>query len=141
MNRLNFGRLSGTIVDVCRGHGTFLDAGELHAVVTFIQQGGLDRMRAREIDDLKEEQRRLRDVQSDAAGRRITPTRGSSCARHLDPSDILESSTGSSRLVTDQKSAESRQEFSSDHRFVRLFPDLSPGSQSGSNFSATPLMQ
>jgi Zn-finger nucleic acid-binding protein len=67
MNRMNFGRMSGTIVDVCRGHGTFLDSGELHAVVTFIQQGGLDRMRAREIDDLKEEQRRLKDAQSEAA--------------------------------------------------------------------------
>jgi Zn-finger nucleic acid-binding protein len=66
MNRTNFGRLSGTIVDVCRGHGTFLDTGELHAVVTFIQQGGLERMRAREIDDLKDEQRRLREAQSDA---------------------------------------------------------------------------
>jgi Zn-finger nucleic acid-binding protein len=66
MNRMNFGKLSGTIVDVCRGHGTFLDAGELHAVVTFIQQGGLERMRAREIDNLKEEQRRLREAQSDA---------------------------------------------------------------------------
>jgi Zn-finger nucleic acid-binding protein len=69
MNRTNFGRLSGTIVDVCRGHGTFLDTGELHAVVTFIQQGGLDRMRQREIADLKEEQRRLREVQTDAARR------------------------------------------------------------------------
>ena len=59
MNRLNFGRLSGTIVDVCRGHGTFLDAGELHAIVRFIQGGGLDRARQRQIDDLKEEQRRL----------------------------------------------------------------------------------
>jgi Zn-finger nucleic acid-binding protein len=70
MNRINFGRLSGTIVDVCRGHGTFLDTGELHAVVAFIQQGGLERMRAREIDDLKEEQRRLKEAQSDAAWQR-----------------------------------------------------------------------
>ena len=36
MNRLNFGRLSGTIVDMCNGHGTFLDRGELHQVVKFI---------------------------------------------------------------------------------------------------------
>ena len=48
MNRMNFGTLSGAIIDVCRGHGTFLDAGELHQIVTFIQQGGLDRARARE---------------------------------------------------------------------------------------------
>ena len=46
MNRVNFGRLSGTVIDVCRGHGTFLDAGELHQIVTFIQEGGLDRARS-----------------------------------------------------------------------------------------------
>jgi hypothetical protein len=54
MNRVNFGRVSGTVVDVCRGHGTFLDSGELHSVVTFIHGGGLARMRQYE-----EEQRRL----------------------------------------------------------------------------------
>ncbi len=64
MNRVNFGRLSGTIVDVCRGHGTFLDSGELHAIVAFVQGGGLDRMRARDIADLRDEQRRLREAQA-----------------------------------------------------------------------------
>ena len=63
MNRVNFGRLSGTVVDVCRGHGTFLDAGELHAIAAFIEAGGLDRMREREIQDLKEEQHRLEELQ------------------------------------------------------------------------------
>lgn len=62
MNRVNFGRLSGTIVDVCRGHGTFLDAGELHAIAAFIDAGGLDRMREREIEQLKEEQHRLEEL-------------------------------------------------------------------------------
>jgi len=64
MNRLNFGRLSGTIIDVCKGHGTFLDAGELHQIVTFIQNGGLDRARQRQIDDMKEEEEQLRLMQS-----------------------------------------------------------------------------
>jgi Zn-finger nucleic acid-binding protein len=64
MSRLNFGRLSGTIVDVCRGHGTFLDAGELHRIVLFIQGGGLDRARQRQLEDLKDEERRLRAAQS-----------------------------------------------------------------------------
>jgi Zn-finger nucleic acid-binding protein len=54
MNRVNFRRMSGTIVDVCRGHGTFLDAGELHAIVTFIQQGGVERAREQEIDALRD---------------------------------------------------------------------------------------
>jgi Zn-finger nucleic acid-binding protein len=65
MNRLNFGRLSGTVVDVCKGHGTFLDAGELHAIVSFIQAGGLDRARQRQIEELKEEQRRLQSAQGE----------------------------------------------------------------------------
>src|SRR5262249_50092296 len=55
MNRINFGRVSGTVVDVCKGHGTFLDAGELHLIVSFIQQGGLDRARQRQIDELQEQ--------------------------------------------------------------------------------------
>jgi Zn-finger nucleic acid-binding protein len=63
MNRINFGRLSGTVVDVCKGHGTFLDAGELHLIVAFIQKGGLDRARQRQIEELKEEQRRLESAQ------------------------------------------------------------------------------
>jgi Zn-finger nucleic acid-binding protein len=91
MNRMNFGKLSGAIVDVCRGHGTFLDAGELHAVVAFIQQGGLERMRARELDNLKDEQRRLRDAQSDAlrAARR-TDARGNLGAGTWDANNIRE---------------------------------------------------
>ena len=63
MNRVNFGRVSGTVVDVCKGHGTFLDAGELHLIVSFIQQGGLDRARQRQIEDLKEQEAHLRAMQ------------------------------------------------------------------------------
>jgi Zn-finger nucleic acid-binding protein len=59
MNRVNFGRVSGTVIDVCRGHGTFLDGGELHAIATFIRNGGLDLARQREKDDLVEERHRL----------------------------------------------------------------------------------
>jgi Zn-finger nucleic acid-binding protein len=62
MNRMNFGRLSGTVVDVCKGHGTFLDRGELHQVVRFILDGGFDRVRRIEREELIEEQRRLRDL-------------------------------------------------------------------------------
>ena len=63
MNRQNFGRLSGTIVDTCSGHGTFLDRGELHQVVKFILEGGLSRMRRAELERLKEEQSRLRELE------------------------------------------------------------------------------
>ncbi len=67
MNRINFGRVSGTVVDVCKGHGTFLDAGELHLIVTFIQHGGLERVRQQQIEELKEQEahlRALRDAQN-----------------------------------------------------------------------------
>jgi Zn-finger nucleic acid-binding protein len=62
MNRLNFGRLSGTVVDVCKGHGTFLDRGELHQVVRFILDGGFDRVRRVEREELIEEQKRLMEL-------------------------------------------------------------------------------
>lgn len=63
MNRQNFGRLSGTIVDTCSGHGTFLDRGELHQVVKFILEGGFGRMRQAELERIKEEQQRLRELE------------------------------------------------------------------------------
>lgn len=73
MNRINFGRLSGTVVDACRAHGTFLDPGELHQIVTFIQAGGLDRARDAQLDDLREERQRLEAAQRAAqrAGARV----------------------------------------------------------------------
>jgi len=67
MNRLNFERVSGTVIDVCRGHGAFLDRGELHQIARFVQGGGLARARQRQIDDLKEEEERLRALQAHAA--------------------------------------------------------------------------
>jgi hypothetical protein len=59
MNRVNFGRLSGTVVDVCRGHGTYLDAGELHQIVTFIRGGGIERARQRQLEEMRQEKRDL----------------------------------------------------------------------------------
>lgn len=41
MNRVSFGRRSGVVVDVCRDHGTWFDAGELVAALEFVAQGGL----------------------------------------------------------------------------------------------------
>lgn len=76
MNRVNFGRLSGAIVDVCKGHGTFLDAGELHQIVTFIHGGGLDRLRALEKEELKVEARKVQQAKENLArerGRQASP--------------------------------------------------------------------
>lgn len=59
MNRLNFAKVSGVIVDVCHDHGTWHDRDELYRVVAFIQGGGLDKSRAVEREKLAHERRRL----------------------------------------------------------------------------------
>ena len=41
MQRRNFARVSGIVVDQCRHHGTFFDAGELEDVIAFVRSGGL----------------------------------------------------------------------------------------------------
>jgi Zn-finger nucleic acid-binding protein len=77
MNRVNFARLSGTIVDVCRGHGTFLDSGELHAIVTFIHEGGLERVRQHELESLKDAKRQLDAARSSPGRSRQSTQMGS----------------------------------------------------------------
>jgi Zn-finger nucleic acid-binding protein len=59
MNRTNFARSSGVILDSCRSHGVWLDRGELQGVLRFVGSGGLAVAREREKAQLGEEQRRL----------------------------------------------------------------------------------
>jgi len=55
MNRVNFARVSGVILDVCRAHGAWFDAGELRAVRTFVRGSGLGRFaRRRQLDRERE---------------------------------------------------------------------------------------
>jgi len=58
MNRKNYGGASGVILDVCREHGVWLDHAELEKVMRFIESGGLDHVRRREIERLEERKRR-----------------------------------------------------------------------------------
>ena len=46
MQRRNFGRRSGVIVDWCGEHGTWLDANEMEDVASFVMRGGLERPQA-----------------------------------------------------------------------------------------------
>lgn len=46
MNRSNFGRASGIVIDLCKGHGAWFEHGELHGVLQFVASGGLDRQRS-----------------------------------------------------------------------------------------------
>ena len=73
MNRINFARISGVVVDVCKGHGTFLDPGELHAIVEFIHLGGLQRARNRELEELREQAQRALEAERRLARERGKP--------------------------------------------------------------------
>jgi len=43
MNRVNFGRTSGVVVDVCKPHGVWFERDELRGVLDFVARGGLER--------------------------------------------------------------------------------------------------
>jgi Zn-finger nucleic acid-binding protein len=61
MNRMNFARQSGVVVDVCKRHGTWFDRDELRQIVEFIRGGGLDAARDKERAQLEIEKRRLKE--------------------------------------------------------------------------------
>ena len=69
MNRMNFARFSGVVVDVCRGHGTWFDQDELRRIIDFMRDGGLERSREKEKRELALERERLAGLRSlDAQG-------------------------------------------------------------------------
>lgn len=85
MNRSNFARSSGVILDVCKSHGVWLDRGELQRVLGFIESGGLAVAREREREELIEEQRRLaamRDHPQRMAGASFSITPGMAMHAH-----------------------------------------------------------
>jgi Zn-finger nucleic acid-binding protein len=57
MNRKNFAGASGVIIDICRAHGIWFDAGELEGIMTFISKGGLRDARARQLESLESEEK------------------------------------------------------------------------------------
>ncbi|MFQ5840450.1 MAG: zf-TFIIB domain-containing protein [Candidatus Methylomirabilales bacterium] len=59
MNRKNFARISGVIIDACRSHGVWLDAGELDKIQHFIADGGLEASRDKEIERVRTELKEL----------------------------------------------------------------------------------
>lgn len=57
MNRRNYGRRSGVIVDVCSGHGVWFDFGELARILAWIRDGGLAHAQKQELLSAKSEGR------------------------------------------------------------------------------------
>jgi len=64
MNRQNYGKRSGVVVDVCRDHGIWFDDQELTRVLEFVRSGGLERTRKLEAEELREERRRLESLKT-----------------------------------------------------------------------------
>jgi Zn-finger nucleic acid-binding protein len=83
MNRKLFATGTGVIIDVCRTHGTFFDAGELPLIIDFVMNGGLERAQIKDIERMREAARRelaqARDAARDARlqGAAMTNSRGS----------------------------------------------------------------
>jgi Zn-finger nucleic acid-binding protein len=67
MNRNNFAKASGVIVDICKKHGVWLDADELPTIIEFIRKGGMELARQRELNAIAQEREKLRDEQRRAA--------------------------------------------------------------------------
>ncbi len=63
MTPQNYARYSGVIVDLCKDHGLWFDAGELNRILEFVSQGGLVEARKKETQRAKEE---ARDAKFDA---------------------------------------------------------------------------
>ena len=63
MNRINFARCSGVIIDLCKKHGIWFDCDELSRIVEFIRGGGLELSRSKEKAEIEEERRKLRQEQ------------------------------------------------------------------------------
>ena len=57
MNRVNYAKRSGVVLDVCKGHGLWFDKDELRRVLAFVAEGGLDRARELELEELKQAKR------------------------------------------------------------------------------------
>jgi Zn-finger nucleic acid-binding protein len=63
MNRANFARCSGVIIDLCKKDGVWFDRNELSRIVEFIRSGGLELSRTREKRALDEQRRELNQQQ------------------------------------------------------------------------------
>ena len=49
MNRTNYSRRSGVIIDICPGHGTWFDHGELAGILKWIRDGNWTRSKRKQI--------------------------------------------------------------------------------------------
>lgn len=84
MNRLNYARISGIILDSCREHGLWFDRDELRRVLAFVDAGGLEKARDRE--RLKEEE----DLRQKKAAAALPPDQGGMLGGQDSGNDLLD---------------------------------------------------
>jgi Zn-finger nucleic acid-binding protein len=84
MNRRNFARRSGVIIDVCRAHGIWFDHEELTRVLHFVKTGGLEKAKQEEDEERREKERSAR------IDRMMADMRQSWTGRDLDDSGLFE---------------------------------------------------
>jgi Zn-finger nucleic acid-binding protein len=58
MCRTHFGRRSGVIIDSCKDHGAWFDAGELAAILNWVQAGGLAKVKNEEAQEAERAENR-----------------------------------------------------------------------------------
>jgi Zn-finger nucleic acid-binding protein len=76
MNRTNFAKISGVIIDLCSSHGIWFDTDELEKIMDFIIRGGLQKARDKEIEELKEQDERVKIRNMTATGSRVEYSAG-----------------------------------------------------------------
>ncbi len=60
MNRQNYGRTSGVVIDLCHNHGVWFDDTELARILSWLRDGGFARSQRRFEEELKQEARQVR---------------------------------------------------------------------------------
>ena len=93
MNRINFARCSGVIVDICKGHGTWFDRDELSGIVQFIRGGGLEVSRQKEKTEIEFQREQLHTEELMAA------KRASSLLRYSSDDDRISGLTAAGGLL------------------------------------------
>jgi Zn-finger nucleic acid-binding protein len=58
MNRRQFAAGAGVVIDVCKAHGTYFDAGELPQILEFVMSGGLERAERKQLERMREQLKR-----------------------------------------------------------------------------------
>jgi Zn-finger nucleic acid-binding protein/ribosomal protein L40E len=94
MQRKNFARRSGVIMDWCGMHGTWLDANELEEIASFIATGGLEMANNDAAREINREGRAQHMIRADRMKRGITRTGPSSTVTAGSIGDLLEGLLG-----------------------------------------------